>query len=73
MKHLCAQTGCLTLVPTGYLMCVRHWRMVPAEVRRVWRQTINERDLTPAWREAALANLDEMRRIVGAIEHGVRP
>lgn len=32
--HQCAATGCARLVPTGLLMCVDHWRMVPAGLQR---------------------------------------
>lgn len=32
--HQCAATGCARLVPVHLLMCVDHWRMVPAVQQR---------------------------------------
>lgn len=32
--HQCAAKGCARLVPIGLLMCVDHWRMVPASAQR---------------------------------------
>jgi len=32
--HACACIGCARLVPNALLMCVDHWRMVPAALRR---------------------------------------
>lgn len=39
--HKCAATGCQKQVPLNLLMCMAHWRMVPAptqrEVLATWR------------------------------------
>lgn len=39
--HVCAATGCQKQVPLNLLMCMGHWRMVPAPVQRevlaTWR------------------------------------
>ena len=39
--HNCAATGCQKQVPFNLLMCMTHWRMVPAPVQRevlaAWR------------------------------------
>jgi len=40
--HRCAAVGCQHLVQPGFLMCVTHWRMVPAKLQR---------DVWTAWRE----------------------
>lgn len=37
LTHRCAAHGCQQQVPSKLLMCVDHWRMVPAPLRReVW-------------------------------------
>lgn len=37
-KHFCHATGCNMEVPPKLLMCLKHWRMVPREMRAaVWR------------------------------------
>lgn len=37
-KHTCHAEGCSELVPPTMLMCKRHWRMVPRQMRiAVWR------------------------------------
>ncbi|MDP2369367.1 hypothetical protein [Rhodoferax sp.] len=39
--HNCAAVGCQKQVPLNLLMCMEHWRMVPAplarEVNKAWR------------------------------------
>jgi hypothetical protein len=36
--HICHATGCFEPVQPQYLMCLRHWRQVPPEIRsRLWR------------------------------------
>lgn len=35
--HTCSIPGCETVLPVQFLMCKRHWRMVPAANRsEVW-------------------------------------
>lgn len=37
MSHHCHAVGCETAVPPKMFMCLRHWRMVPAMLKRaVW-------------------------------------
>lgn len=37
-NHECHATGCRNIVPPKFLMCGRHWRMVPREVQLlVWK------------------------------------
>jgi hypothetical protein len=36
--HECHATGCTKQVPPAYLMCGKHWKMVPADIqRRIWQ------------------------------------
>lgn len=70
-RHRCRAIECKTLVPFGYLMCAFHWRLVPAEVKTIWRTTYFLEERTPGWREAASENLAEMLRITRAVELGV--
>lgn len=39
--HNCAATGCQKQIPLNLLMCMEHWRMVPAPIQR---------DVLAAWR-----------------------
>jgi hypothetical protein len=46
--HACALPGCREACPTSHLMCVDHWRMVPAALRvmvrmayQVWRRAVS--------------------------------
>jgi hypothetical protein len=34
LQHPCAVAGCGALIRTSLLMCGRHWRQVPAKLRR---------------------------------------
>jgi hypothetical protein len=49
--HNCAATGCQKQVPLNLLMCMAHWRMVPAptqrEVLATWR--VRRRRLGDCW------------------------
>lgn len=37
MSHHCHAKNCPKVVPPSKLMCLKHWRMVPAEIQRaVW-------------------------------------
>ncbi len=36
--HACAVPGCREACPSSHLMCVRHWRMVPASLQRSVRR-----------------------------------
>lgn len=69
--HGCRALDCQERTP--YLMCAAHWRMVPPELKRLWRVTMLQLDQeTPgAGRGAAMDNLAELQRVVQAIERGV--
>ena len=58
--HDCAATGCQKQIPLNLLMCMTHWRMVPAplarEVLDAWRglgRTCHDLTAVQAHREAA--------------------
>lgn len=60
--HDCAATGCQRRIPSHLLMCIDHWRMVPARVKRevlvawqAWRRTVDPsgRHDAAVWHEAA--------------------
>lgn len=72
MRAHCRAMGCGRSIPDGYLMCIRHWRMAPPEVRKAWSITWRQYQSlpTPAARVAMFENLAEVCRIVRAIERG---
>ena len=58
--HGCSATGCPKQIPLNLLMCMAHWRMVPAplarEVLDAWRglgRTCHDLTAVQAHREAA--------------------
>lgn len=50
LLHRCRATGCQRRVPAHLLMCVTHWRLVPAPTQRqvleAWRGYRRHRDST---------------------------
>lgn len=58
----CAATGCQATVNVPLLMCVEHWRLVPAALRRqvwgAWRRIGHERDAREAHAKAVQAAID---------------
>jgi hypothetical protein len=58
----CKATGCQTLVNHPLLMCVEHWRLVPAAVQRqvwaAWRRIGREPDAREAHAKAVQAAID---------------
>lgn len=68
--HRCAATHCQAQVPLHLLMCVDHWRMVPAPLRRevlaAWREV--GRAIDPAdQHDARLAHGQAVARAVEAV------
>lgn len=61
--HTCHAKGCKKVVPPRLLMCLPHWRKVPADLQaRVWAtyrpgQEVLK-DPTPEYLEAAQAAID---------------
>ncbi len=58
MSHTCHAIGCKRVVPPRMLMCLTHWRMVPAafqvRVRATYRRGQEVRkDPTPEYLDAA--------------------
>lgn len=58
MSHKCHARGCPTPCRPEYLMCPRHWRMVPPRLQRaVWRTyrdgQCDDMDPSPEWHVAA--------------------
>lgn len=60
-QYGCQAQGCQHLVRRGHLMCVDHWRMVPAPLQRAvwstWKQTraVNSPAVLKAYLEAKQA------------------
>lgn len=57
--HECAAEGCQHVIPARMLMCIDHWRMVPAPLRR---------DVAAAWRRRCSA-VDWSEQIDAVAEH----
>lgn len=60
--HRCAATDCRSICNSRYLMCGRHWRMVPAELQHAVHETFAKRkrrkldaSAAPWWRAQARA------------------
>lgn len=58
--HLCHARGCEAHVPPRYLMCARHWRMVPKPLQHAIWATYRPgqertKDPSPAWATASRA------------------
>ena len=58
MPHTCHAIGCTTSCKPEYLMCYRHWQLVPIELKRnVWRYYRHgqcaDKKPSRAWYEAA--------------------
>lgn len=71
--HSCHADGCTVAVPPRLLMCARHWRMVPSDLKLgVWAtyQPGQERldgtaPVTADYLDAARAAIDAVARIEG--------
>jgi hypothetical protein len=60
--HQCSAIGCQKQIPLNLLMCMTHWKLVPAPVCRdvlaTWRSMNRDRrnlELVLAWRAATAA------------------
>lgn len=56
--HHCHARGCNVLVKPEMLMCLRHWRMVPADLQKqIWatyrRGQCDDKQPSEAWHQAA--------------------
>lgn len=64
--HPCKAEGCGEPCPRTHLMCVRHWRMVPAPLRReVWAEARRFKQQSMA--KHAQQFLDAIARAVAAV------
>jgi len=60
----CWANGCERQIDDQYLMCSRHWRLVPQEVRnRVWRHFREGQDATTASQEYFEAAADAIESV----------
>jgi hypothetical protein len=76
--HNCTAEGCQRVISTLLLMCVDHWRMVPAPLRRevlelhkLVRRSGRDRDLVTRYRDAvdrAVATVREKQERKAASE-----
>lgn len=65
--HTCAATACQRLIPVNLLMCMDHWRRVPAPLQReVWR-TFRRQDQVPA-PEFLAARRDYLAAVQAAVD-----
>ena len=68
MSHKCHAKGCNIDVDPRLLMCLRHWRLLPAPLKRaVWRHyregQERTKDPSAAYMEAQRAAIDAVARI----------
>jgi hypothetical protein len=66
--HTCAAIGCQHVIASGLLMCMDHWRMVPAPLRREVLATNRMRRLQPGSLVALGDYRDAVARAVAAVE-----
>lgn len=61
--HVCHADGCQKVVPPAMLMCTRHWRLVPSDLKdAVWAHYVtgqeHRKNPTAAYMAAARAAID---------------
>lgn len=66
-RHTCHAIGCSVDVPEKHLMCMRHWFMVPKNIReQVWATyrpgQEKEKNPTQAWMSGAKAAIQSVRQ-----------
>ena len=76
-QHLCHARGCQTPVPPRLLMCFRHWRKVPVNLkRRVWAHYRSGQEVdkqpTQGYLDAANAAIEAVARAEARTRGGVR-
>lgn len=65
--HRCAAVGCARQVPTHLLMCIDHWRLVPAPVQREVTSTWSFRRRSRENYTAVRAHTDAVEKAVAAV------
>jgi hypothetical protein len=69
-QHLCHAVDCNERVPPNFLMCARHWYMVPAPLRtQVWRTYRPGQEVDKAPTQAYVDAAREAINSVAAKEH----
>lgn len=77
--HRCAAEECRDEIPRKHLMCLRHWRMVPAAIQRevleAWRRLrcggeVVERYTKAVKQAVAAVREKEIKRDIKKHEHG---
>lgn len=66
-KHRCHARGCITPCKPEYLMCPKHWRMVPRALQQAVYDAYrpgqcDDKNPSRAWHEAADAAIDAVER-----------
>jgi hypothetical protein len=74
-EHTCHARGCTMHVPPRLLMCSRHWRLVPAELKRaIWLHYRRGQEITkdpsPEYLEAMKAAIDAVAAKEGYLTTG---
>jgi hypothetical protein len=65
MKHTCHAKGCTMHVQPNYLMCSRHWRRVPADLKRaIWLTYRRGQEIT---KDPSAEYLEAMRAAIAAV------
>lgn len=65
--HVCHATGCGVQVKPAYLMCPRHWRMVPRSIQKmVWATYSPGQEQGKA--SVTRAYLEAMKAAINAVE-----
>lgn len=84
MTHVCHLPGCSTACPPAHLFCIKHWGMVPAELKREVIRTAGQRGAkrdaswAPWWRAQAQAvaavqlQVDPHAEISAKLDHAMR-
>jgi hypothetical protein len=70
--HECAAVGCQQQVPRGLLMCLTHWRLVPAPARRQVAATWHAARNAGPSAQARLQAINEHRAACAAAVQAVR-
>jgi hypothetical protein len=66
--HTCKATGCQHVISTRLLMCLEHWRLVPAPVKREVQQLARQLGYLDGRAEVLNKYKDAVRRAVAAVE-----
>lgn len=65
--HRCAASSCVRQVPVYLLMCINHWRMVPAALQREVHDAWAARKARPVDADAAHWHAEATQKAVAAV------